>query len=361
MVFWILAITVTAIACAALYYAAAGRAVNAPGVEVGDATTGHFKQQLGEIEADLASGRLTAAEAVAAKGELARELIRLKQESAGAVTGAPKHTRWLIPGGMVLVVVLSFASYLFLGQPNLPSLPLSGRADVAAQSIDLDVAIKRIETQLAANPDDLRGWSVIGPAYMQLGRIDDAIGAFRRVLELSPPTADTETDLGEALMLKAEGNMDGEPLALMQSAAARDPAHIRSRFYLASNATQTGAWDEAIERWQGLIAMGKGDEPWMATARDGLAAAEAGRDGTAPAPAIDSEQAVMIAGMVQGLSDRLMAEGGTLEEWTRLVRSYLVLDQKDLAQKAYDAAKLAYPQLMERAELDALAKEGGLS
>ena len=66
MTIWLLALILTAIACATLYYAGAGRTVNA-GATVADATTEHFRAQLRAIDADTAAGRMGAAEATAAK------------------------------------------------------------------------------------------------------------------------------------------------------------------------------------------------------------------------------------------------------------------------------------------------------
>jgi cytochrome c-type biogenesis protein CcmH len=101
--------------------------------------------------------------------------------------------------------------------------------------------------------------------------------------------------------------------------------------------------------------------------QNGKNAAEAGLSGSAPtdegsanAVSIDDDQAVAIRGMVEGLSERLAADGGTLDEWTRLVRSRLVLNEKDKAQAAYDAARVAHPEAANRVELDGLAREAGL-
>ncbi|MBN9348865.1 MAG: c-type cytochrome biogenesis protein CcmI, partial [Devosia sp.] len=71
MTIWLFALLLTAIACATLYYAGAGRRVNAA-ASTADATQEHFRAQLRAIETDAAMGRLGAAEAVAARGELAR-------------------------------------------------------------------------------------------------------------------------------------------------------------------------------------------------------------------------------------------------------------------------------------------------
>ncbi len=64
--------------------------------------------------------------------------------------------------------------------------------------------------------------------------------------------------------------------------------------------------------------------------------------------------------MVDGLAQRLEEQGGTIEEWTRLVRSRLVLGQSSEAQAAYDAARKAYPDPGQRGELDVLAADSGL-
>lgn len=352
MLFWSLAIVVTAIACAALYYAGAGRRVNATADVVDSPEIRHLKLQLKEIEADAEIGRLGTAEAVAAKGELARELMRIKSENRSAAAAGGR--RAVVAVAAIVTGVLAFGMYGALGRPDLPAQPLAERTDSPPEEITLDDALTRIEAQLAKSPDDIRGWTVIAPAYMQLGRFADAEKALRKVIELDGPTADRETDLGEALMMQKDGDASGEPLELFKSAAARDPAHVRSRYYIASEATREGDYTAAKADWEALLRLGKGDEPWFDNATAGLAAAEAGLNGGT----VPDDSA--IAGMVEGLSSRLMSDGGSVAEWTRLVRSRLVLGQTALAQEAYNAARKAYPDAGDRAELDVLAADNGL-
>lgn len=349
MLFWSLALVVTAIACAALYYAGAGARVNAAEPAVDSPELSHIKLQLKEIDADAALGRLAPAEAVAAKGEVARELLRLKQ--SGAPTSDNRPRRLLTGGAVALTALLAFGIYGALGRPELPAEPLSQRADVPPANMTLDDAVTKIEAQLAKTPDDVRGWTVIAPAYMQLGRYADAAKALRKVIALAGVTADRETDLGEALMMVAKGDASGEPMELFKSAAARDPQHVRSRYYIAGELTRTGDFPSAKAAWTALLALSKGGETWVAAAEAGLAAAEGGNDGT---------NSTAIAGMVDGLSKRLTEKGGTIDEWTRLVRSRLVLGQKEAAQDAYDAARAAYPDAKVRTELDVLAADNGL-
>lgn len=353
-VFWILVIIVTAIACAALYYAARGRAVNATGPAIPDLTTTHFRLQISEIEADAASGRLGEAEALAARGELARELLRAKEEGRPAKPGEGRGRGALLPLSVLLVAVVAIGAYSVLGSPQLPSLPLATRTDPNPMQLDLEDAIARIEAQLAKTPDDLRGWTVIAPVYMQLGRFADAQRAYRRIIELDGPTADRETDLGEAVMMENGGNAQGEAIELFKSAAARDGKHVRSRYYLASEATRAGDYGNAVKLWNELLALSKGNEPWLVNVQNGLVAATAGLGEDA------SPDLTAIEAMVESLASRLANGGGSIEEWTQLVRSRLILGQTAAAQADYDAARREHPAASMRAELDVLAADNGL-
>lgn len=353
MVFWLLAIAATAIACAALYYASAGRAVNATAVDAAGAATAHFRLQLGEIEADIRNGRIGEAEGAAAKAELARELLRHEARAEPQPRGA-RLERAALPAAVAAVALLATGIYAVLGTPELPGQPLAERA-APTDASRLDTAIAALEQELANRPDEPDLLALAGSAYLQAGRVDDAIRVFRHALDVAPPTADRETDLAEALLLQS-GEIAGEPETLFRSAAARDPNHVRSRFYLAAEATRAGEYDSAVGLWQELLALGKEGDAWLPMAQSGLAAAQQGLDGAAAG--VDD---AAIRDMVEGLSTRLMAEGGTIAEWTRLVRSRLVLGEPEAAQAAYDAARAAYPNAADRAELDAVAAAGGLT
>lgn len=352
MIFWSIAIAITAIACAALFYAARRRGVNAAGPETLDANS-HFSQLLSEIDADLANGRLAPDQAVAARKELAREVMR--SGGTGPVEGAA-FGRTPLLAGLVGVAAIAFGLYAVLGSPDQPALPLAERPEITAQQIDLEDAVVRIEKRLAEAPDDVRGWSVIAPAYVQFGRYKDAVAAHRRVLDLSGPNPETETNLAEALLLAAGGEGSPEAMDILRKVAESDQSAVRARLYLAAELMRVGNYQEAAGWWQQAIELGTDDDAWLPAARRGLAVAEAGGVDTAT-----QQQAEMIQQMVGGLSDRLFAEGGSVEEWMQLVRSYMVLGDRDNAQKAYDAAVVQYPAAFDRGELDTLALSAGLT
>ncbi len=351
MIFWSIAIAITAIACTALFYAAAGRTVNAPAPEMGDPNS-HFRLLLAGIESDLANGKLGEEQANAAKGELARELLRARGDS---VAPQSELGRGQLLAGLGAIAVIGLGLYAVLGSPDLPSQPLAERPELVAQGISLEDAIAQIEARLAAAPDDLRGWTVIAPAYVELGRYADAVNAYRQIIELSGANAELQTDLAEAMLLDAGDAGSSEAMELLQAASESDPSHVRSRLYLAAESMRMENYDRAADYWREALALAAGDEAWLSAAQQGLAVAEA--DGVDTAA---EQQAEMIQMMVGSLAGRLADEGGTVEEWMQLLRSYIVLGDIESAQSAYDAAVAAYPAAFDRGELDTIALGAGL-
>lgn len=402
MIVWLLVIIIALVAGFALFYAGRAGSVNASARTEAEAQTAHQRNLLSEIEADVAAGRLSEADAAAAKAELAREVIRTENttpppeapEDAGS-SGGPKGPQ-AAAFGMVaaLVVAVALGTYAMTGAPWLPGVPLAGRVEAQkANTIPLDEAVAKVEAQMKTNPDDIRGWQVLAPVYMQTGRFEDAANAYRNIIRLEDPVkADARIDLAEALIMADKGVARGEAMEQLQKAVAADPSNQRGRFYIASEATRAGDFKRAITLWQGLIDSASGGEPWLDTAKRGLAFAKEGLKAetegtddeasgtgqpaavpkTAAAPAsmpgqnaasdqnADQDQQEMINDMVQGLADRLAKDGGSVDEWLRLVRSRLVLGDKVQAQNDYDTAKAAYPDPADRVALDALAAQNGL-
>src|SRR5690606_3589029 len=107
MIFWSIVIAVTAISCAALFYSAGGRMVNAAAPQSADPNS-HFRQLLAEIDADVASGRIAADQAVLAKKELAREIMR---QDKGETKASGELGRGVLAGGVVGVAALALGLY----------------------------------------------------------------------------------------------------------------------------------------------------------------------------------------------------------------------------------------------------------
>lgn len=324
-----------------------------------DAARAFFRDQLEGIDRDLEAGRLSADEATAARAELAREVILHEKEGAGKKGGL--SGRAVMLAALPIVAVSSLGLYAFVGRSDLPALPLADREQPAEVSVsDIEAAVAAVEAQMEQTPGDVRGWLVLAPIYMEQGRFAEAANAWRRVLALDLPTADRETNLAEALIVGNDGVADQEAMTLLRSAVESDPIHVRSRFYLAGQLTQSGEYEEAVALWEELLGLATGDEAWIDTARSGLVAAQAGLEsGTLGDSEPDATMDVMIRGMVDGLAARLYDQGGSAAEWMQLVRSRIELDGEDAARADLERG-LAALSGQDRLALEDFGRETGL-
>ncbi|MFZ1962651.1 MAG: c-type cytochrome biogenesis protein CcmI, partial [Roseiarcus sp.] len=174
-----------------------------------------YKAQLGEIERDVERGQLPAEEAAGARAEAARRLI-VASAAVPVESGASEGVRpRRIGAALILVAVplLALALYAELGRPDLPDAPLADRVADAKSAKSVEAALARLEAHLAASPDDAKGWAVIAPVYMHIGRYDDAANAFGELLRLDGESADRRAAYGEALVGAAGGGVTADARA----------------------------------------------------------------------------------------------------------------------------------------------------
>jgi cytochrome c-type biogenesis protein CcmH len=321
-----------------------------------------YRDQIAEIERDAARGLISPAEAEAAKTEAARRLLRTTS-NAGALAdamGEPALRRRRAVSAIALSVVplLALAVYGGYGSPELPAQPLSARLQNQPGQMDLATALARIEAHLAAKPDDGRGWEVVAPVYLRSGRFEDAAKAYGAAIRLLGESAPRLTAYGEALVSAADGVVPAEARAAFEKALALEPATAKASFYLAQAAEQDGDSEKARRHYAEIIARSPGGAPWLPLVRERLAKLSGSEDVQAVAalPAQDREAA--IRGMVEGLAARLDANGGTAEEWSRLLRSYVVLGERDKARSALERARHTVTEnTAQRETIDAVARE----
>jgi cytochrome c-type biogenesis protein CcmH len=275
----------------------------------------------------------------------------------------------------VLLPIGAVALYLAVGSPGLPGQPLASRAPAEQKSIAQMVA--QVEAHLAKNPEEGRGWEVVAPIYLRMGRYDDAVRARRLALKLNGPTAERHASLGEALTAAANGVVTAEALAEFKAAVALDDENVKARFFLGLAAEQDGRVADAVAIWRALLDNAPPGAPWAEFIRTELVrvAGDAGgdpaRSSSGPGPSEEQvaaasdlppeQRLVMIKGMIDRLAERLGKDGSDIDGWLRLVRSYMVLGERERALAAVADARRALaaePDKLKR--IDDLVKGLGL-
>ncbi|MCF8470607.1 MAG: c-type cytochrome biogenesis protein CcmI, partial [Parvibaculum sp.] len=169
--------------------------------DAGESEVALYRDQLAEISRDLERGVIGEPEAAAARVEISRRLLaadetRKSERGAGA---ADPRWRKVIALAMVLgLPVLALGVYLDEGPPGLSGQPFAARMSAPPGELPLEALVLRIERHLKETPDDLRGWELVAPAYLQLGRYDRAARAWPRAMPIGGVTAGRLAARGEA-------------------------------------------------------------------------------------------------------------------------------------------------------------------
>lgn len=347
MLFWVIAAILTLGASLAVLLPLAGGSKNASAA--GDHDLEVYRDQLAELDRDMARGLIQPMEAEEARAEIARRILRLSNAGqAGETATQPSRSTRLVATAAVLVVpLLSWGLYGQLGSPDLPSQPLSERLAKNPADSSVDELIARAEAHLAANPSDGRGWDVLAPVYLRMQRYADAVTAYRNAIRLDGDSAARQAGLGEAIANAAGGIVSAEAQAAFEAALKLDPANPKAAFYLAMGMAQEGRIAEATAAWQKMLAALPQGSPWRGAVEQALAESAA-RNVASGAPAkgpsaedIDAassmspqDRQAMISTMVAGLDEKLRQNPRDEEGWMQLVRSYVVLGKTDQARDA---------------------------
>lgn len=317
-----------------------------------------YRDQLAEIDADLARGLIGEAEAEAAKAEISRRLLARAETAGEGVSPDGETSSRLATGSAVAAAVviplLSLGLYLAVGSPGMPDQPLAARLQQPNDAQDIAVLVGKVEARLREHPEDGRGWDVIAPVYFKMQRYRDAADAYGNALRLEGESVRRLVGYGESLVMANNGIVDEKARAAFEKALASRKGMPKARFWLGVAAEQDGRYDRALEIWRGMLADAPADAPWrelvsehMRLVQSKLGGKEA--PGGAPGPSREQvaaaeqmsadERAAMIRGMVEGLAERLARDGSDLQGWLRLVRAYTVLGERDKAQDALKSAR----------------------
>ena len=311
-----------------------------------------YRDQLEEIDRDEAASLIGNVEADAARVEVSRRLIAAaetaKAASAVAVPVAAGKYRWAtLSAAITLIPLGAGVTYLSLGSPNL--VPVSMNAATSGQPLPggIENTVAEVETYLESNPKNGRGWELLAPVYLRLGRFDDAVRARRNALEIFGPDAARLGDLGEAIVMASNGVVTPEAKGLFERANAADPEDVMAQYYLGLNAKQEGRRDEAVKRWTALVSGAREGAEWLPLVKNALARIdEKGPSAIAAAPsaagvAPPEHSGGTIEAMVERLAERLKKDGSDVPGWIQLVRSYRVLGKADKVNAAIADAHTA--------------------
>ena len=331
-----------------------------------------YRDQLKEVERDLARGVINEADAERIRTEVGRRVLAADAQLAIADVSSQQPRSLTIVIATVIALLLTgggVAIYTHLGTPGLGDLPhkarlqasqelYSSRSSHEAFLARLPVRnapqqeagylelVERLREAVASRPDELQGQQFLAQSEARLGNYAAARAAQSAVIRLKGEAAGASdfVTMAQMYITEADGYVSPEAEAALRRALRADRTDPVARYFLGQMWLQNDRPDRAFGLWSQLLNEGPEEAPWIAPIRQSIddIAWLAGVDYTQPAPSematdmpgptvqdienagemTPEERQEMVQSMVQRLNDRLATEGGTPEEWARLISAY---------------------------------------
>lgn len=222
-----------------------------------------------------------------------------------AVSAArPGWGLWL--GVCAFVIVLGTGGYLYTGRPDA----LKGPPVTEAQSNDgisqeqLQAMVQGLAQRLRQQPDDAKGWAMLGRSYMVMGQHEQAKKALQELVRLRPDDPSALADLADATAMVQGRSLEGEPIGYVRRALKIDPKHVKALALAGTEAFSRQDYLQAARYWETITTVEPAESPVHQQAQAGV---EEARRLAQSRAAPSSQRAASVSGTVT-LSPALRAK-----------------------------------------------------
>lgn len=263
------------------------RGVAGGGLAAEDTNLAVLKDQLAELERDIANGTLSQQQYQQARMELDRRVLE-DGRATGAVAGEDQQgsSRRTAVALAIAIPLCAALLYFQLGNPGAMSWRAAegGAHKVTPQEMDNMAA--KLAARLEQNPNDGNGWALLGRSYMVMQRFGDATAAYARAAALIKDDAGLLADYADAMAMQQGRSLEGKPMQLIEQALKLDPNHWKALAMAGSAAFDRKDYRKAIVYWEKLHSIAPPDSEFARSVASNIAEARelGGVKGSAPAP-----------------------------------------------------------------------------
>jgi len=228
-----------------------------------------YRDQLSELDADLANGIVSPEQYRQDRDEIERRLLEdvgtptaaAEQKSAPAIAG--RGAVYAVSFG---IPVLAVALYLIVGTSaalkGVPPQALSASgpfSDGQMGQPGIEANVAALAKRLEQNPGDADGWAMLGRSYVSLEKYDDASKAYAKAAELKKDDADILTEYAFALAMTNGRRLEGRPAELIKQALSIAPENPKVLQLAGTAEFEARNYQQAIVYWQKLLEMSSGN------------------------------------------------------------------------------------------------------
>jgi len=218
-----------------------------------------FKRQLADLEQAHAAGTLSPAQRDAERARLERRLLDMLLHDSALDVPAPAKPSWPLLAGLVaLVLVIAIGGYAYNRSAHPPQGDEEG-ADGGASQAQVVAMVEQLAERMQQNPNDADGWAMLARSYSVMERNEDALAAYQKAVALRKDDAGLLVDYADALAVKNQHSLQGEPMALIARALKINPDHIKGLALAGTDAFVRKDFALAVKYWSRIEAVGPPD------------------------------------------------------------------------------------------------------
>jgi len=214
--------------------------------------TAVIREQLKELEEDLAAGKLDEDSYTAARRDLERELLDDVKADTESTSPAAGSGKWAIGLVGVLIPAMAVMIYLQLGVTEIPERQVPVKAAPSANGMDHPMAamVEKLAERLQQEPDNAEGWMLLGRSYATLNQFDNAAAAYEQALRLTGDHPQVLTDFADMRIMANGGQFTAESVALLERALAVDADNPKAMWLMGHWKYQNNDYRAALDYWQ---------------------------------------------------------------------------------------------------------------
>jgi cytochrome c-type biogenesis protein CcmH len=211
-----------------------------------------LRDQMAEMDADLANGLLTPERYEQGKRELQSRLLDEVKQPQGGSAGARNPHKALAAAIAVLLPALAIGLYLKLGNENA-FLPQDKMHSADGFGMLSDDAVKKLQDKLNKHPEDPEGWLLLARSYANMERFAESAQAYSKLTQLVPDEAQLWADYADSVAMTQDQSLLGAPSKLLDKALSLDPNNPKALALAGSADMERGDYPAAIRHWTTLL------------------------------------------------------------------------------------------------------------
>ncbi len=207
-----------------------------------------LREQLAELEADHASGKVSEADHQRGRQELEARALEEGRAADDGKDVRPANVTALSLLALVPVVAIGF--YVWLGEPDaLDPVKLAGEAPHEVSQEQMADLVTQLAARLEADPSDPTGWLMLARSYGMIGDLDAAVAFWNKAGHNAPDDAGILADWADLLVAATEGDFTGEPDRILARALELEPDNFKALALAGSAAFQRSQYELAAAHW----------------------------------------------------------------------------------------------------------------